>query len=101
MKQLLSLCPCSYAFFFLRWTESSLGAQPSECTRLEAHLALVEFRPHSILKGGIKTQTQLYLTVAKGSQPQTLTLKTLSFFLFLFFLSPEMLEVSAVVWRKL
>lgn len=33
------------------------------CTRVEAHLALLMFRPHSILKGGIKTQTQLYLMV--------------------------------------
>lgn len=31
------------------------------CTRVEAHLALVKFRPHSILHRGIKTQTWLLL----------------------------------------
>lgn len=31
------------------------------CTRVEAHLALVKFRPHSILQRGIKTQTWLLL----------------------------------------
>lgn len=36
-------------------------------TRVEAHLALLMFRPHSILKGGIKTQTQLHLMVENYS----------------------------------
>lgn len=38
-----------------------LGQVLRSCTRVEAHLALVKFRPHSILHRGIKTQTWLLL----------------------------------------
>lgn len=44
MEQLLSWCTCRYSVVM------GLGHMLHFCTRVEAHLALVKFRPHSILQ---------------------------------------------------
>lgn len=63
-------------------------------TRVEAHLALVMFRPHSILKGGIKTQTQLHLMVENlfsllWNSPTCLSVRIITHFLESLFCLPD------------
>lgn len=96
MKQLLSLCTCRYAFM-LWWTKISSTLQFAQEWRLTLRLwcsGLTVF-----FKGGIKTQTQLYLMIVNLFYLSVWTIKHfIKLFFFCFFClskttkSPEILK---------